>query len=93
MKRQKGVNFDEAIFADDTILVSECLAILQKDLHSIEKIDEWYGMKLNGIGCYWMVSDEIGWYCLTLDCIGCHWMVWVVMDGIECYWMLFDCIG
>ena len=45
--RIPGATFDEVLYADDTILVSESKVAIQKLLHAIEVESERYGMRLN----------------------------------------------
>ena len=46
-----GADFDKVLFADDTILISESRATLEKYLQTIEKVSGWYGMRLNKTKC------------------------------------------
>ena len=49
--RVQGAEFDEVLFADDTILVSEDRQTLEAYLHKIEEVSGWYGMRLNRTKC------------------------------------------
>ena len=49
--RVVGAEFDEILFADDTILVSESRSTLEKYLQKIEEVSGWYGMRLNKSKC------------------------------------------
>jgi hypothetical protein len=46
-RRVKGANFDEVLYADDTICVSEDAAAMNRILKNIEEEGAKYGMKLN----------------------------------------------
>ena len=46
-----GTNFDEVLFADDTICISESAEALTRLLHSIEEEGEKYGLTLNKDTC------------------------------------------
>ena len=50
-RRPKGAEFDEILYADDTILASEDIRILQKYLHEIEIESCKYGLRLNKDKC------------------------------------------
>ena len=49
--RTKGTEFDEILYADDTILASEDKAAVQKYVRAIEKKSGKYGLKLNRSKC------------------------------------------
>ena len=49
--RVQGSEFDEILYVDDTILISEKSATAQKYLHKIEEESAKYGMKLNKTKC------------------------------------------
>ena len=49
--RISGATFDELLYADDTILISESKEAVQKYLHQIEKESKKYGMNLNKTKC------------------------------------------
>ena len=49
--RVQGADFDEVLFADDTIIISECIKTIQDYLRKIEEVSGWYGMRLNKTKC------------------------------------------
>ena len=49
--RIKGANFDEVLYADDTICVSQSEVALEKKLKAIEADGNKYGLKLNKAKC------------------------------------------
>ena len=51
LKRVPGANFDEVLYADDTILISTDTRVINKLLAKIEKEGKRYGMKLNRGKC------------------------------------------
>ena len=46
-----GANFDEVLYADDTILISTDTRVINKLLAKIEREGKKYGMKLNRGKC------------------------------------------
>ena len=49
--RVKGASFDEVLYADDTICISQNASAMNKLLASIEEEGDLYGMKLNKNKC------------------------------------------
>ena len=66
--RVKNANFDEVLFADDTICISENAAALTELLHQIQEIGQKYGLTLNMDKCELirisreaLFTEEEGW--------------------------------
>ena len=57
--RVTGTSFDEVLYADDTILISESERAVEKALAAIEKEGGKYGMKLNKAKCELLAFGQV----------------------------------
>ena len=56
--RVPGASFDEIMYADDTICISEDTKTMNQFIHIIEVVGEGYGLKLNKIKCELLSTEK-----------------------------------